>query len=84
MADLERAIGQYVMYEKALSKQEISRMLYLAMPKEVYKDLTNDQVAPILRGVGQVCVKLGLMPKVSRALPESVGFDRLSLTGKLT
>lgn len=36
------------MYEKALSKQEEGRILYLAMPTEIYRELTNDQVVSIL------------------------------------
>jgi hypothetical protein len=48
MADLERAVGQYVLYNQALSKQPIDRLLYLALPKEVFAELTNDQVITVL------------------------------------
>ncbi|MEZ0612213.1 element excision factor XisH family protein [Fibrella sp. WM1] len=48
MADLEKAIDQYVMYTSALARHEADRVLYLALPKEVYAELTNDQVVGIL------------------------------------
>jgi hypothetical protein len=48
MADLERALGQYLMYSQALNKHEAGRVLYLALPEEVFFDLTNDQVVSIL------------------------------------
>lgn len=48
MADLERALGQYLMYSQALNKHEEGRVLYLALPEEVFDDLTNDQVISIL------------------------------------
>ncbi len=48
MADLERAVGQYVMYTQALSKSAAGRVLYLAIPKEIFAELTKDHVISIL------------------------------------
>ncbi|MEW5941270.1 MAG: XisH family protein [Chloroflexota bacterium] len=35
MDDLEKAIGQYVLYRAVLSEREPNRILYLAVPKDV-------------------------------------------------
>jgi hypothetical protein len=35
MDDLEKAIGQYVLYRAVLAEREPNRVLYLAVPKDV-------------------------------------------------
>ena len=39
MTDMERAIGQYVLYRIFLKRTEPDRVLYLAVPQDVLEDL---------------------------------------------
>jgi hypothetical protein len=50
IAELEKAIGQYVLYEEALyeSDTESDRQLFLAIPKDVIVELAEDKVLSIL------------------------------------
>lgn len=40
--EFHRAIGQYFNYETALLEANENRILYMAIPKSVHKDLTNN------------------------------------------
>jgi len=42
MEDLYKAIGQFILYRKALRKTEPERELYLAVRRDIYDDLFND------------------------------------------
>jgi hypothetical protein len=42
MEDLYNAVGQFILYRKALRKTEPERELYLAVRRDVYDDLFND------------------------------------------
>ncbi len=48
--DLERAIGQFVLYRALLDKKEPDRTLYLAIPEPVLKDIYLEQMADVLIG----------------------------------
>jgi hypothetical protein len=42
MEDLYNAIGQFVLYRKALRQKDAARVLYLAVRREAYDELFND------------------------------------------
>jgi hypothetical protein len=42
IADLEKALGQYILYSKALKLQEPERILYLALPESAFDNLFQD------------------------------------------
>lgn len=42
MEDLYNAIGQFVLYRKALRQKDAERVLYLAVRREAYDELFND------------------------------------------
>lgn len=46
--DLENAIGQFVLYQNALSVTEPERTLYLAIREMVYVDLFEEEIGKIL------------------------------------
>ncbi len=46
MNELHHSIGQLDFYALLLEKQEPNRILYLAMPKDTYKELTQE---PLIR-----------------------------------
>ncbi len=49
IADLQQALGQYILYNDILSQVEPDRILYLAMPWVAYSDLfETDQFGQIL------------------------------------
>lgn len=50
VVDLQRAMGQYLLYEEFLKIQEPDRILYLAVPRYAYEDVFASQV-------GQVAIK---------------------------
>jgi hypothetical protein len=50
VVDLERAIGQYMLYEEFLKMQEPDRELYLAVPSHAFEGI-------FARQVGQVAIK---------------------------
>ncbi len=49
VVDMERAIGQFIIYRGLLKKQEADRTLYLAVPLHAYENIFN-------REVGQVAI----------------------------
>lgn len=54
VVDLQRAIGQYTLYEEFLKVQEPDRELYLAVPRYAFEDIFD-------REVGRVAIqKVGL------------------------
>ncbi len=48
MTDLERAIGQYVLYHNILSTTEPDRILYLAVRKATFLDLFEEPIGKLL------------------------------------
>lgn len=48
MRDLEQALGQYVIYEDVLRQVQPDRILYLAIPAEVYHDLFEEPIGQLL------------------------------------
>lgn len=48
MDDLEKAIGQYVVYRTVMAEREPKRMLYLAVPNDVLQDLFKESVGQLL------------------------------------
>ena len=44
VADLERALGQYVLYRMALFRQQPDRPLFLAVPTEVYDGVLTEPI----------------------------------------
>lgn len=46
--DLEKALGQYVLYQDILAELEPSRVLYLAIPSRVAEDLFDEPVGKLL------------------------------------
>jgi hypothetical protein len=46
--DLEKALGQYVLYQDILAELEPSRALYLAVPSSVAEDLFDEPVGKLL------------------------------------
>ena len=48
IADLERALGQYVLYHDIMERLEPERTLYLAVRNEVFLDLFDEPVGTVL------------------------------------
>ena len=48
MADLQQALGQYILYHDLLATIEPERLLYVALPAEAYKALFTDSFGEIL------------------------------------
>lgn len=48
MADLEQALGQYVLYTSVLSEVEPDRTLYLAVNEEIFVDLFEEPIGQLL------------------------------------
>lgn len=46
--DLEKALGQYVLYQDILAELEPSRALYLAIPSRVAEDLFEEPIGRLL------------------------------------
>ncbi len=46
--DLEKALGQYVLYQDVLSELEPERALYLAVPSSVFDDLFEEPIGKLL------------------------------------
>lgn len=54
MADLENALGQFVLYHDILVKQEPDRTLFLAVREHVYDDLFEEPIGRLLIQNGRV------------------------------
>ena len=48
MDDLEKAVGQYILYYDVLKKTEPDRELYLAVPEEIFADLFEEPIGKLL------------------------------------
>lgn len=48
MADLEQAIGQYIVYDEVLHRTEPDRGLFLAVDEEVYNNLFTEPIGELL------------------------------------
>lgn len=48
MDDLEKAIGQYVVYRAVLAERDPNRVLYLAVPKHVLRDIFGEPLGKLL------------------------------------
>lgn len=48
MADLEQAIGQFVVYSSVLRQVEPERQLYLAVHEEIFADLFEEPIGQLL------------------------------------
>jgi len=48
MDDLEKAVGQYVVYNTVLAKVEPDRDLYLGVNEEIYADLFEEPIGQLL------------------------------------
>ena len=70
--DLEKALGQYLLYRPFLQAREPDRPLYLAIPKEIYDSLFEE---PLGRGVlAEYSLRLTLFDltteEITRWIPE--------------
>ncbi len=48
MDDLEKALGQFVLYRAVLDKREPDRILYLAVTQEVFRDIFEQPLGQLL------------------------------------
>lgn len=48
MADLEQAVGQYIVYLDVLSRAQPDRRLFLALNEEVYRNLFEEPIGELL------------------------------------
>jgi hypothetical protein len=48
VADLENALGQYVLYREVLEENESDRLIYLAVSVEVYEDLFKEPIGQLV------------------------------------
>ena len=62
MNDLEKALGQYILYHDILSKLEPQRKLYLAVPQSVVRDIFEEPVGKLLLEYERVRV-IGFDPR---------------------
>lgn len=46
--DLEKALGQYILYHDILSRREPKRALYLAIHDDIFTDLFEEPIGQIL------------------------------------
>ncbi len=46
--DLEKALGQYVLYRDVLSKREPERTLYVAVHQDIFNDLFTEPIGQLL------------------------------------
>jgi XisH protein len=48
VADLEKALGQYILYREILEEDESERLIYLAVSGDVYEDLFLEPIGQLL------------------------------------
>ena len=48
VADLENALGQYILYQDILEETEPERLIYLAVPLKVYEDLFQEPIGQMI------------------------------------
>jgi hypothetical protein len=46
--DLENALGQYILYSKILEEEQPERVIYLAIPLNVFRDIFSEPIGQIL------------------------------------
>lgn len=46
--DLEQALGQYIMYSQVLEQQNFNRLLYLAIPQNVFLDFFSEELPQLM------------------------------------
>ncbi len=46
--DLEKALGQYVLYEQVLQEKQEQRTLYLALTQSAYEDIFEEPIGKLL------------------------------------
>jgi hypothetical protein len=46
--DLEQALGQYIMYSQVLERQDLSRLLYLAISRTVFLDFFSEELPQLM------------------------------------
>ncbi len=46
--DLENALGQYILYSKILEEQQPERVIYLAIPTNVFQEIFSEPIGEIL------------------------------------
>ena len=46
--DLENALGQYILYAKILEEQQPERVIYLAIPVNVFRDIFAEPIGQLL------------------------------------
>ncbi|HEY9874324.1 MAG TPA: element excision factor XisH family protein [Candidatus Obscuribacterales bacterium] len=46
--DLENALGQYILYAKILEEEQPERVIYLAIPLNVFEDIFSEPIGQIL------------------------------------
>ncbi|MCF4970262.1 element excision factor XisH family protein [Nostoc sp. CMAA1605] len=56
VADLENALGQYILYYDILSRLEPERCLYLAIRQETYSELFQEPIGKILIENQRLCL----------------------------
>ncbi|MBC8231906.1 XisH family protein [bacterium] len=56
MNDLEKAIGQYVIYRSVMTRTEPDRTLYLAIHNEIFLDIFEEPLGKLLLEDHQVCL----------------------------
>ena len=68
VADLQQAIGQYVMYQSVLDHLQPERKLFLAIPAEAYDGIVSEQLGQLTlaRAVPRLLVFDPFDPKVLR------------------
>lgn len=54
MADLEQAVGQFVLYSSVLRQVEPERQLYLAVHEEIFADLFEEPIGQLLLANHQI------------------------------
>lgn len=60
--DLEKAIGQYILYNDVLAQVEPERILYLAVPDKIFIDLFQEPIGQLLLN-NQRCRLVTFNPK---------------------
>lgn len=48
VADLEQALGQYILYQKILAKQQPNRLIYLAINETTFRGIFSDELGQLL------------------------------------
>jgi hypothetical protein len=54
IAELQKALGQYRMYERIMARTELDRMLYLAVSQEAFDTVFSQDIAKLLLADGDL------------------------------